>query len=134
MPSSLSLRSLYSSSRACICVSPLECRSLIHWLRRGEERKNKNPASRRVFAFDVLSDQPSIVDSFLHGVFHSADSISNLAGELLRLAFAFELGVAGGLACNLFHFPLNLFSAALNAIFVHSVLSFFGYCYRQNNV
>jgi len=47
----------------------------------------------------------------------------HLAGNLLCLAFGLELAVADYFASNLLHFSLDLIDAALDAIFIHSVLT-----------
>src|ERR1035437_1336535 len=60
-----------------------------------------------------------VLDGFLHRVLEAADGVLHLAGDLLRLAFGFELGVPGGLARDFLHFAFGLLDAALNAIFVH---------------
>src|SRR5205085_12341526 len=54
-----------------------------------------------------------------NGVLDAADGVLHLAGGLFRLAFAFELGVARGLAGNFLHLALGLMQRAFNAILVH---------------
>src|ERR1700730_15688311 len=53
------------------------------------------------------------------GVFQSAHGVLHFALELIGLAFAFELAVAGHLSDNFLHFALGLLSRASDAIFVH---------------
>jgi PRC-barrel domain len=70
---------------------------------RVQDRKHRSQwcddsASRRESTPDGIFGKdrwPLIVDGFLNRVFEAADRILNLASGLLRLAFGFELGVAG---------------------------------------
>ncbi len=58
----------------------------------------------------------SIVEGFLHGVFHAADRILDLALGLISLAFALQLGVAGRLAGGLLYLTLSLIEAAFDTV------------------
>ena len=69
---------------------------------------------------------PLIVDGFLNRVLEAADRILNLASDLLRLAFGFELGVAGHFARDFLNLALGLLDGALDSIFVHVFLSLLG--------
>jgi hypothetical protein len=68
----------------------------------------------------------SIFDSFLDRVLEAADCILNLASDLLRLAFGFELGVAGYFARDFLNLAFGLLDGALDSIFVHVFLSLLG--------
>src|ERR1700674_582240 len=54
-----------------------------------------------------------------HRVLDAAPGVLHLAGGLLGLAFAFELGVAGDLAGHFLDFALDLMARAFDAVLVH---------------
>jgi hypothetical protein len=57
-----------------------------------------------------------IFDSFLGRVLEAADRILNFAGDLLRLAFGLELGVAGHFARDFLNLAFGLLDGALDSI------------------
>jgi hypothetical protein len=82
--------------------------------------KRKSPAQAPGFVLNAWLS--SIVNGFLNRVLQSSDSILDFPGDFLGLAFTFKLAVAGRLSGDLLQFAFRLRGAALNAIFVHSVL------------
>ena len=74
----------------------------------------------------VRFPNPLIVDGFLDRVFEATDGILNLASGLLRIAFGFELGIAGYFAHDFFGVAFGLLDGALDSILVHIVLSLRG--------
>src|SRR6476646_8354816 len=80
----------------------------------------KNPAQAPGLSFQAAwSAEPSIVHGFLDRVLHAADGVLHFARGLLRLAFAFELGVAGRLAGHFLDLAFALLERAFDAILVH---------------
>jgi hypothetical protein len=75
----------------------------------------------------------SILDGFLDRVLEAADRILNLASDLLRLAFGFELGVAGHFARNFLDLAFSLLDGALDSIFVHVFLSLLGSTFSRRH-
>src|SRR5665811_865447 len=71
------------------------------------------------------SSQPQRLFPF-ERVLEAADSVLNLASGLLRLAFGFELGVAGRLARDFLDFAFGLVAGTLDSILVHVFLSLLG--------
>ena len=63
-----------------------------------------------------------VLNGFLERVLKAADCILNLASGLLRLAFGFELDVAGHFAHDFLDLTFGLLDGALNSILVHVVL------------
>ena len=55
-----------------------------------------------------------IVDGILERVLEAADRVLNLASGLLRLAFGFELGVAGHFAHDFLDLTFGLLDGALD--------------------
>ena len=66
----------------------------------------------------------AVADTLLaaHRVFQASDGVLNLAGDLIRLAFGLEFGVAEHLAGDLFDFALGLLGRALDPVLVHLIL------------
>ena len=59
-----------------------------------------------------------MLERVAYGVFRAADGVLHLAGGLLGLAFALQLGIAGDLAGGFLYCALGLIGGALHAILV----------------
>src|SRR6185437_6574693 len=81
-------------------------------------RITKSPAHGRAFARHTLAGWKSVfrVNRFTHAVFYATDRVLNLAGCFLRLAFSFELAVAGRFACYFLDLAFGLLGRAFDAI------------------
>jgi hypothetical protein len=83
---------------------------------------NKEAASCGGLIFCSRSPFNGVLDRILK----AADRVLNLAGDLLRLAFRFELGIAGDLARDFLNLAFGLLDGALDSIFVRfTLLSYF---------
>src|SRR6185295_14553714 len=64
---------------------------------------------------------------FLHGVadgvLHPANGVLHLAGDLIRLAFGFQLGISRHFAGSLLDLALQIGCGALDPILVHLLIS-----------
>ena len=97
--------------------------------------RHENGPSRRIYwaglkslrsAADLIALVNAVLDYFgelfaSEGVLDAANGVTDFAGSLVGLAFAFELGVASQLAGDLFDFSLSLLGRALDPILIHGL-------------
>jgi hypothetical protein len=96
-------------------------------MRRCFSLHNEKPGAGAGFSRSdrMVRQRSLIVHSLFDCVFDPAEGVLQFAGGLLRLAFGFELGIAGNFARDFLHFAFGLLDRAFDAIFVHVFLSMF---------
>src|SRR5689334_2718063 len=85
-----------------------------------------SPVQRKSPARAGLYVRRAAVSLAAQRVLDAADGIPHLAGDLIRLAFTFQLGVAGHLAGDFLHLAFGLLERAFHAILVHRSSPLFG--------